>query len=114
MVTQFSEVQDYARYDLKQIHALAAACAVVYVNPDVQRDTEKFGYDFDEVCSCLVQLAAEDFKHSGRYANRDLWYDVYTVKYQAPSGHIDDLYIKLTLGKGCLVVNVFSFHPFGA
>lgn len=114
MVTQFSEIRDYAKYDLAQIHELAASQCVVYVNRDVQRDTENYGYDFEGVCRCLQQLTAKEFRHSGCYANRNLWHDVYRMNYRAPSGHIDDLYIKLSLGKSCLVVNIFSFHPSGA
>lgn len=114
MVTQFSEVRDYARYDLHRVHELAGRECVVYVNRDVQRDTDKYGYDFDEVCRCLAQLKAADFRHSGCYEDRAVWLDVYVVRYQAPSGHIDELYIKLSLSKTCLVVNIFSFHPSGA
>lgn len=110
MVTQFKEDRNYPRYDLNQIHALAGSQRVVYANRSVQRDTANHGYEFKDVCRCLLELRPEDFKRSGRYEG-PLWYDVYEIRFSAPTGHVDDLYLKLSLASGCLLVNLFSFHP---
>lgn len=114
MVTQFTEVRDYAQYSLDRIHELAASGCVYFYNRSVQHDVDKFGYDFDEVCTCLQLLKASNFERAGRYGDASIWHDVYTLEHQAPAGYVDRLYIKLSLSKSCLVVNIFSFHPSGA
>lgn len=108
MVTPFTEARGYPRYDLRQIHALAAL-QKVWVNQTVQRDVSNLGYELDDVCRCLRELKASDFRHSGRY-DGPLWYDVYAIRFNAPTGQVDDLYIKLSLAKPCVVVSLFSFH----
>lgn len=109
MVTSFTELRDYPRYDLRQIHWLAALQRVVYANRSVERDAMNLGYGPDDVCRCLQKLKSSDFRHSGRY-DAPLWYDVYRIRFTSPAGYIDDLYIKLCLGQGCLVIDLFSFH----
>ena len=109
MVTSFTEARDYPSYDLRQVHALAALQRVVYANRSVRRDASNLGYEVEDVCRCLQKLKSSDFRHSGRY-DRPLWYDVYRVRFTNPSGYVDDLYIKLSLGHGCLVIDLFSFH----
>lgn len=108
MVTSFTEARDYPSYDLRQVHHLAALQRV-YVTRSVQRDATNLGYELDDVYRCLQELKSSDFRYSGRY-DGPLWYDVYEIRFTAPSQHVDDLYIKLGLGQGCVVVNLFSFH----
>jgi hypothetical protein len=108
MVTSFTEARDYPRYDLRQIHMLAALQRV-YVSWSVQRDATNLGYELNDICRCLRALKSSDFRHSGRYEG-PAWYDVYEIRFMGPTEHVDDLYIKLSLGHGCLVVNLFSFH----
>jgi HTH-type transcriptional regulator/antitoxin MqsA len=67
MVTSFTELRDYPRYDLRQIHWLAALQRVVYANRSVERDAMNLGYGPDDVCRCLQKLKSSDFRHSGRY-----------------------------------------------
>jgi hypothetical protein len=109
MVTSFTEERDYARYDLRQVHALALLQRVVYANRSVRRDTANFGYGLADVCQCLQKLKSSDFRHSGRY-DGPRWYDVYRSRFRSQGGYVDDLYIKLSLGQGCLVIDLFSFH----
>jgi len=109
MVTSFREVRDYPKYDLRQIHALAAIQRVTYANRSVVRDAMNLGYELDDVCRCLQACKPSDFRHSGRY-DGPLWYDVYRTRFTSPTGYVDDLYIKLSLGQGCLVIELFSFH----
>lgn len=109
MVTSFTEARDYPRYDLRQIHSLAALQRVAYANLSVLRDAMNLGYELDDVCRCLQKLKSSDFRHSGRY-DGPLWYDVYRTRFISPTEHVDDLYIKLSLGQGCLLIDLFSFH----
>lgn len=109
MVTLFTEVRDYPRYDLRQVHSLAALQRVVYANRSVVRDATNLGYQQPDVCRCLQQLKSSGFRHSGRY-DGPLWYDVYRIRFTSPAGYVDDLYIKLSLATGCLVIDLFSFH----
>jgi motility quorum-sensing regulator/GCU-specific mRNA interferase toxin len=108
MVTSFTEVRDYPRYELRQVHDLARLQRV-YMTRSAVRDSINLGYRLDDVCRCLEALKTSDFRHSGRY-DRALWYDVYRCQFTSPSEHLDDLYIKLSLGQDCLIVNLFSFH----
>jgi hypothetical protein len=109
MVTSFREVRDYPRYDLRQVHSLAALKSVAYANRSVVRDAMNLGYGLDDVCCGLQKLKSSDFRHSGRYEG-PLWYDVYRTRFTSPAGYVDDLYIKLSLDQGCLVIDLFSFH----
>lgn len=109
MVTSFTEERDYPRYDLRQIHALAASQRVIYANRSVRRDAANLGYGLEDVCECLQKLKSNDFRHSGRY-DRPRWYDVYRTRFTSRVGYVDDLYIKLSLSDHCLVIDLFSFH----
>lgn len=109
MVTSFTEARNYPRYDLRQIHTLAALQRVVYANRSVLRDARNLRYELNDVCRCLLALKSSDFRYSRRY-DGPTWYDVYEIRFVGPTEHVDDLYIKLSLGQGCLVVNLFSFH----
>jgi hypothetical protein len=74
------------------------------------RDSTNLGYELADVCRCLEELKTSDFRHSGRY-DSPLWYDVYRIRFTSATQHLDDLYIKLSLSQGCLVLHLFSFHP---
>lgn len=109
MVTSFTEARDYPRYDLRQVHALAALRKVAYASRSVERDALNLGYESGDVCGCLQKLKPTDFRHSGRY-DRPLWYDVYRIRCTSPAGYVDDLYIKLCLRQDGLLIDLFSFH----
>jgi hypothetical protein len=109
MVTSFTEVRDYPRYELRQVHDLAAMHRVNYAGRSVARDATNLGYELQDVCLCLQKLESSDFRHSGRY-DSPLWHDVYRIRFTSPAGYVDDLYIKLSLSPGCLVIELFSFH----
>lgn len=109
MVTLFTEERDHPSYDLGQVRHLAALQKVVYANRSVERDAMNLGYEREDVCRCLQKLTSGDFRHSGRY-DRSAWYDVYRIRFTSPAGFVDDLYIKLSLGPGCLLIDLFSFH----
>jgi hypothetical protein len=108
MVTPFTEERDYPRYDLRQVHSLAAR-GRVFMTWSAIRDSSNLGYELDDVCRCLEELRSSDVRHSSRYGG-PAWHDVYRIRFTSPAGYVDDLYIKLSLGQGCLVINLFSFH----
>jgi hypothetical protein len=108
MVTSFREVREYPSYDLRQIHCLAGLNKL-RMTLSAQRDATNLGYGLDDICRCLQALKSSDFRHSGRY-DGPLWYDVYRIRFTSPAGYVDDLYIKLGLNQGCIVINLFSFH----
>lgn len=108
MVTSFTELRKYPRYDLHLIHSLAALQRV-YMTRSAMRDANNLGYQLDDICRCLGELKSSDFKHSGRY-DGPLWYDAYRIRFTSPAEYVDDLYLKLSLGQGCVVINPFSFH----
>lgn len=109
MVTPFREERDYPRYDLRQVRHLAAQRRLVYATESALRDAMNLGYVLDDVCRCLQELKSSDFRYSGRY-DGSAWYDVYQIRFLGPTDHVDDLYIKLSLGLGCVVIDLFSFH----
>ena len=84
MVTSFKEERDYPRYDLRQVHTLAAQKRVAYASRSVVRDALNLGYGLDDVCCCLQELKSSNFRHSGRYEG-PLWYDVYRARFTSPA-----------------------------
>ncbi len=112
MVTQSDSHRDYATFDLARIVELALAGKVVYVNSSVLRDTENLGYSPDDVHQCLASLTAGDFACGEAYGSGPTkWHDVYKIsRYPSPTGHRDDLYIKLQINKNCVTVLLYSFH----
>lgn len=110
MVTQKPLRRDTPAYALSRVRELAAEEAVSYASSRVQHDADGLGYSFEAVCQCLSQLEENDFHHSEQYADSRIWLDVYLIRYEAPNGAIDDLYIKLKLNKNCICVVLCSFH----
>ena len=110
MVTQKPLRRSTPRYALARVRELAGQEEVSYASSRVQYDTDGLGYSFEEVCRCLSQLEDTDFQHSEQYADSGIWLDVYLLKYEAPNGAIDDLYIKLKLNRNCICVVLCSFH----
>lgn len=110
MVSQDQERRDYPCYLLDQIRTLAATGCVRYAGTRVTLDVDNLGFGLDEVCACLSSLAEDHFCHSERYQPGGRWHDVYRRAWSARAGVVDDLYIKLRLGRNCLIVDVCSFH----
>jgi len=111
MVTDDSaEWKERPEYSLNRVRELAGAGAVHYGSQRVFVDTENLGYAPVDVHQCLASLEPSHFRKSIRYASLNFWWDVYLVTYDSPSGHRDDLYIKLKLDRDCITVVVGSFH----
>jgi hypothetical protein len=110
MVNPPPERRSDPAYALAQIQALARDEKVRYESWRVQCDVANLGYDLGEVCDCLQALHSDDFRHAERYDGMRHWLDVYALAWRSSQGARDDLYIKLRLTDGCLVVSLHSFH----
>lgn len=110
MVIQTTERRDFAAYDLQRVRELAASGRVRFAGRAALRDSENLGYAPDDVWQCLCALTPDLFKHSECYPPASKWHDVYGMRWRSPGGAVDDLYIKLRLGDGCLLVQLCSFH----
>ncbi len=111
MVNSVTERDRFPRYSLERIRELASSEKVVYCGTRVGIDIGNLGLNLEAVCNCIAQLdAAAHFRHSERYAADGPWHDVYGCAWSASGGPADDLYIKLRLGRSCLIVDLCSFH----
>jgi len=108
MVTNTTD-RDYPSFSLEQVKELARRGAIAYT-PTVQRDMANLNYGNGDVCECLLMLQSGHFKNSVWYDNHNSWFDVYHISVKSQEGFIDDLYIKLRLANGCMVVSIISFH----
>lgn len=110
------EIKNSAEYSLEQIRSLAQRGMVRYGSRTVMRDVENLSYAPEDVHQCLQTLNQCHFQQSLRYAPGGPWLDVYHITYNvptgenAPTGDVDDLYIKLKLDRDCVVVILASFH----
>jgi len=104
------ERRSSSEYSLEHIRSLAQRGMVRYGSRSVTRDVENLSYAPEDVHKCLQTLNACHFQHSLRYAPGSAWLDVYHLTYNAPTGDVDDLYIKLKLDRDCVVVILASFH----
>lgn len=76
----------------------------------VQLDLHALGYTSADLCACLASLTIDDYRGSKDYG--DGWqYDVYTPRFAASSGSVDELYVKVAQ-RDTPVAQVFvrSFH----
>jgi hypothetical protein len=77
----------------------------------VQSNAAALGYGLDDVSRCVEQLLASDFRHAIRYPGSTRWMDVYHTEFRLSGRDADDdLYIKLSLDRDCVVVDLASFH----
>ena len=100
-------------YSLVRIHELAEAGEWAYGSRRVARHIENLGYSPDDVGACLVSLREAHYRGTVRYENAPVWLDEYLISFKGPSGHVDDLYIKLKLNRDGLLILLASFHPEG-
>lgn len=111
MVNSITERDRFPRYSLDRVRELAVIEKVVYVGTRVGIDIHNLGYGLEDVCTCIANLeVATHFRHSERYSEQGLWHDVYACEWSVNGGPADHLYIKLRLGRGCLLVDLCSFH----
>jgi hypothetical protein len=110
MVTQQNERRQRKEFSLNRIRELAAAGQVAHGSRDVSKDIENLSYSPDDVYQCLVSLTDEDYKESVNYGDHKGWLDEYLITYQSPTGHKDELYIKLKLNRDCVTIVLISFH----
>jgi len=99
-----------AEYSLNRVRELASNGAVRYGSNRVFLDTENLEYAPSDVHQCLACLEQRNYRGSVRYAGQRFWWDEYLITYVSPSGHQDDLYIKLKLDRDCITVVLGSFH----
>lgn len=113
MVSDTEERRDNKEYSLDRIRELAERGAVMYMSSRVTKYVENLDYSPDDVHMCLSCLQDENYRGTVRYNGRS-WLDEYLISYIGPTGHTDDLYIKLKLDRDCVVIQLASFHPEGA
>jgi len=97
-------------YSLERVHELARRGEVDFVGPRVMQDVENLGYAHEDVCRCLACLDECHYRGTVRYENHPVWMDEYLISFASPTGHIDNLYIKLKLNRDCVVILLASFH----
>ena len=96
-------------YDLGRVQA-AGAAGKVTLTRTAQRDYQEMGYGLADVHDSIANLQLSDYhgvaKHNG------VSYDVYHPRHRGPSGHNDELYVKLSAPTQTTVaqVAVSSFH----
>ena len=113
MVSVKEERRSNKEYSLNRIRELAEQGQVDYMFRRVTRHVENLGYSPDDVHKCLSCLGEENYRGTVRYDGK-LWLDEYLISYIGPTGHTDELYIKLKLNRDCIVIQLASFHPEGA
>ena len=113
MVSDTEERRDNRAYALERIKELAERKKVMYLSSRVTRHVENLGFSPDDVCDCIASLQSENYRSTVRYDGGP-WLDEYLISYTGPTGHTDDLYIKLKLKRGCVIIQLASFHPEGA
>ena len=114
MVTQQEERRHRKEFSLNCIRELAAAGKVDYWSRDVSKDIENLSYSPDDVHACLASLTEDHYRESVNYGDRKGWLDVYHITYQSPTGHQDEMYIKLKLNRDCVTILLMSFHREGS
>jgi hypothetical protein len=111
MVNSVEARDPFPHHSLDRIRELAIKQSVAYVGTRVSLDIANLGLNLESVCDCIAQLdAAVHFRHSERYSTAGPWHDVYGCTWSASGGPPDDLYLKLRLGRSCLIVDLCSFH----
>jgi len=113
MVSSEEERRDKKEYSLERIKELAESGDVMYLSSRVTKHVENLEYSPCHVHDCLSLLEEENYRGTIRY-NNGPWLDEYLISYKGPTGHVDDLYIKLKLNRDCIVIELASFHTEGA
>lgn len=75
-----------------------------------QVDFQELGYAPDDVHRCLAALRPSDYRGVAEY--NGVQFDVYHPHFPGPSGHVDELYVKLAERPQATLsqVLVVSFH----
>lgn len=99
-------------YDLDDVKTAARREKVEYRGRKVMLNTADLGYEFQDVCACLVSLTEDDFYKSHHY---DVGFgdDAYRLKTVRPGSdgiEFDELYIKFRLIGDHVTVDLGSFH----
>lgn len=96
-------------YNLDEMRQAAIKQQINYAGRKVNRDIANLGYTLQEVVSCIVSLATNDFKESVDYSEKS--YDVY-IKDVVRAEQTDTIYMKLRLQENgeIKLLEVGSFH----
>lgn len=102
-------MQECPLYDLDQVRE-AGATGKVVLSRNAQRDYQEMGYELADVHQCIASLQLSDYRGVREY--NDVEYDVYHARYRGPTGHHDELYVKLRAPAQATVAQVAltSFH----
>ena len=111
--SESKERRDEAKYSLDGIRRLAGFQQIELRGRRQRRHVAELNYELADLCHCLVCLQEHHFSHSERYANDRHWHDVYKMRHTGKDGVTHDMYIKLRLDRGCIVIELCSFHPEG-
>jgi len=96
-------------YSLETIRQMAQDEGRIFLSRIAQRDSSNLGYSIKDIAACIRELKASNFLNTQNY-NRIVM-DAYKISYEGPSGHCDELYIKLKLTSDHkVVISVGSFH----
>ena len=99
-------------YDLDIVRELAKRKAIEYRGPKVRLNIAVLGYDLNDVADCITQLTCRDFHKSTKYKSGE-FDDIYKCIYTKTNNEEtvkDELFIKLSLYKDCLTIDLGSFH----
>lgn len=96
-------------YDLDRVRAAAKAGRVTFARR-VQTDFQEMDYGVDDVHDCLASLSLHDYR--GVFERNGVLFDVYHPRYPGPTGHVDELYVKLSERSEATLPQVVlaSFH----
>lgn len=100
-----------AEYDLKLVKEAARNGNIEYRGLKVSTDIANLGYEFSDVCNCLMLIDPSDFDKTHTYANSPP-YDSYICRYKKNVDEelFDELYIKFCLFDDYLEIDLASFH----
>lgn len=89
---------------------MAGATGKVTLSRTAQRDYVEMEYELADVHECIANLELSDYRGVKEYNGVE--YDVYHPRHRGPSGHHDELYVKLRTPTQTTVaqVAVTSFH----
>jgi hypothetical protein len=99
-------------YDLDEVRTAARRQKVEYRGRKVMSNTADLGYEFEDVCACLVRLTKDDFQKSHHYDDGpgDDAYRLRTARPRSDDTEFDELYIKFRLVGDHVTVDLGSFH----
>lgn len=100
---------DSPLYPLRLVRE-AAKKGRVSLSRKAQRDYQELGYALEDVHACVADLHDTEYRGVAEY--NGIQYDVYHPRFKAPSGYVDELYVKLSGNERATLpqITIVSFH----